>query len=134
MRILHLFHQSLTELLKLILPNQVVNKKLSAYETENLQSAIQTTWVFFMLFIMVFAVGLCVLTFMGLEFESSLIVTLSSLTNTGPAYNLFTSDSLEYRVFREPVQIVLCFLMILGRIETLVLIAFLNPYHWMKFK
>lgn len=131
-RAVHLFHQSSNELSKLAMPNQVIKVKWAPYSLSTLQASLQITWVFFMLFIVVFAFGLCMLTLLGLTFESAIVVALSSLTNTGPALSLFSIDSLEYRAFRAPVQILLCLLMILGRIETLVFIAFLNPYHWFK--
>ena len=72
------------------------------------------------------------LTFAGMSFENSFIMSISALCNNGPLFSAIIQPLdlyLELTVFSK--YIIIC-AMILGRIEILLLFALFNPELWGK--
>jgi trk system potassium uptake protein TrkH len=65
----------------------------------------------------------------GLSFERSLALAVAGLTTTGPAIRTL-GDGLVYADLDGAARVILCFAMIVGRMEALVIIALLNPAYW----
>jgi len=87
-------------------------------------------WIFFMLFAMSIAVVMLALSLSGLEFEPALVLTIASLSTTGPLANIATEAPISYALLSPWAKAILSAAMILGRLETLALIALLNPDYW----
>lgn len=87
-------------------------------------------WVFFMLFILSLAAVMVGLAATGLSFETALILGVSTLSTTGPLAGVAAGEAISYGALSDPAKIILGLAMIVGRIETLVLIALLNPSFW----
>ncbi len=87
-------------------------------------------WVFFMLFAMSLTFVTLLLALFGQDFESSLILSISGLSTTGPLI-ILASDT-PIRLFELSAGAKLCYgaAMVLGRLETLAMIALLNPAVW----
>jgi trk system potassium uptake protein len=89
-------------------------------------------WIFFMLFALSIAVIIAALSLLGLGFESSLVLTIASLTNTGPLAVVATADPIPYAGLSDAVKVTLGVAMVVGRMETLALIALIAPGGWRR--
>lgn len=89
-------------------------------------------WLFFMLFALSIAVTMAVLSLLGLSFEDALVLTLAALTTTGQLADLAASDPIRYVELGVAAKVVLAVVMILGRLETLAILALLAPSSWRR--
>ncbi|MCE8471318.1 TrkH family potassium uptake protein, partial [Rhodovulum sulfidophilum] len=89
-------------------------------------------FVFFMLFALSVAVVMVTLGLLGLDFEASMVLTVAALTTTGPLAAAATDPPLSYAALGDGPKMVLAATMVLGRLETLAIIALFNPEFWRK--
>ncbi|WP_435258970.1 TrkH family potassium uptake protein [Thioclava sp. FR2] len=87
-------------------------------------------WLFFMLFALSIAVTMAVLSLLGLDFEGALVLTLAALTTTGQLADLAASNPIQYVDLSSEAKVVLAAVMILGRLETLAILALMAPSSW----
>lgn len=87
-------------------------------------------WVFFMLFILSTAAVMLALAMTGLDFEDAFVLAAASLSTTGPLAAFGGEQPIVYALLSDPAKAVLIGAMILGRLETLALIALFNPGFW----
>jgi trk system potassium uptake protein len=89
----------------------------------------QIAFVFLMLFLVALAVMMIALSATGLEFEESLAVSIASLTTTGPAIGI-AGGEFSYNDLNAFGKLIFGVGMVVGRMETLVIIALFNPSFW----
>lgn len=87
-------------------------------------------WVFFMLFILSTAAIMLALSMTGQGFEDSFVLAAAALSTTGPLAAYGGEHPIIYAALSDPAKLVLIGAMILGRLETLALIALFNPGFW----
>lgn len=87
-------------------------------------------WVFFMLFILSTAAVMLALSMTGQGFEESFVLAAAALSTTGPLAAFGGEYPIVYAMLSDPAKLVLIGAMILGRLETLALIALFNPGFW----
>jgi trk system potassium uptake protein TrkH len=87
-------------------------------------------WIFFMLFAMTLTALTAALALFGQGFESALILALSGLSTTGPLIHTASEDPIRLVELGTGAKLVYAAAMVLGRLETLALIALLNPAIW----
>ena len=87
-------------------------------------------WVFFMLFILSLSAVMLALSLTGLEFEESFVLAAAALTTTGPLAAAGGETPIVYAMLSDTAKTVFMAAMILGRLETLALIALFNPAFW----
>lgn len=87
-------------------------------------------WLSFMLFAVAFAGGMLTLAALGQPFEAAMILTTAALTNTGPLVAVAGATPISVGTLDGAVQTVLALAMVLGRLETLAIVALLNPDFW----
>ncbi len=87
-------------------------------------------WVFFMLFVISLAVTVLAFTFMGIDFEVAMTLTIAALSTTGPLVNVAMDTPIELATLGSTAKFILGGAMVLGRLETLAIIALLNPEFW----
>jgi len=83
--------------------------------------------VFFMVFILSFALITLGLSLTGSSVNEAATLTLGTITNTGPIIDQFNVSSVPIIEFEFLAKIILVVSMVLGRIEVLALLALLNP-------
>ncbi len=128
LRVWALWMQGRRELEKIIHPHSI-----GGGGAENRRLAMRGAWfawIFFMLFAISVALVTAVLTVFGLRFEEALIFCLSALTTTGQLAWLAGEEPLSWAALSAPVKVILGLTMVLGRLETLALIALLAPGNW----
>jgi trk system potassium uptake protein TrkH len=92
-------------------------------------SGARIAFIFLMLFLIALGLVMIALSATGLSFERSLALAVAGLTTTGPAIRTL-GDGLVYADLDGAARVILCFAMIVGRMEALVIIALLNPAYW----
>jgi trk system potassium uptake protein TrkH len=89
-------------------------------------------WIFFMLFALSIAVISVLLSALGASFEDALVLTVATLSTTGPLINVVGDAPIELATLSDAAKGVLCAAMILGRLETLAIVALLTPELWRR--
>jgi trk system potassium uptake protein len=128
LRIYALYKHGAREMGKLIYPNSVAGAGRLGRRIR--REGAYIAWIFFMLFILSLAAVMLALAATGLPFEEALILAVSALTTTGPLAEVAGEVPISYGMLGDAAKLILAAAMILGRIETLVLIALFNPAFW----
>src|SRR6056297_1314624 len=87
-------------------------------------------WIFFMLFALSLAMVTVALTALGQGFESAIVLAVATLSTTGPLISVASEAPIQLLTLAAPTKLVLCAAMVLGRLETLAIIALLHPGLW----
>ena len=128
LRIYSLYLNASREVQFLIHPSSVGGIK--GINKQSLLTGAYNAWLFFMLFFISLAVVTLCFSAGGLNFEGALLMSISALSTTGPLIDLVSYDSLKVLEFGNFNKIVLCFSMILGKLEVLVILSLFNPNVW----
>lgn len=89
-------------------------------------------WIFFMLFALSIAAVTVTLALTGLNFESAVIFAISALSTTGPLVQVALDNGATYAQLGTGAKCILIGAMVLGRMETLAIIALFNPDFWRR--
>ena len=128
LRVYALYLNGLRELERLIYPSSV-------YAEGTEKSRIQRdgafiAWIFFMLFALSLAFVATVLSALGVTFEHALVLAIATLSTTGPLIETAAETPIRLIELNAAAKGVLCATMILGRLETLAIVALLTPDLW----
>lgn len=96
------------------------------------QEAAYMAWLFFMLVALSITMTMMALSLVGVAFEHSTILTIATISNTGPLVDAALAVPLSIVAMSDPVKWILCGAMVLGRLETLAIIALFNPDFWRR--
>ncbi|TCL09332.1 trk system potassium uptake protein TrkH [Shimia isoporae] len=131
LRVYALYLQGLGEMERLVHPSVVIgNRKVGRRRIRRRGAVI--AWVFFMLFAMSLAAITMTLAALGSSFEDALVLAISALTTTGPLTQVAADTPIDLFELNAAHKMVLCVAMVLGRLETLAIIALLSPDLWQK--
>ncbi|MFY0597199.1 MAG: TrkH family potassium uptake protein [Cognatishimia sp.] len=128
LRVYALYLQGLREMERLVHPSSISG---SGSRTKRIrrQGAL-IAWVFFMLFALSLAGVTLLLTGLGIGFQDGLVLAISALSTTGPLAQSAVSVPVDILSESAGVKVVLSAAMVLGRLETLAIIALLSPNLW----
>jgi len=87
-------------------------------------------WVFFMLFTISIAVAMLAFSLAGVSVDDSIILAASALSTTGPLVGIATDPGISYASLNDASKLIVMTAMILGRLETLAIIALISPEFW----
>ncbi|MFN5998587.1 MAG: potassium transporter TrkG [Paracoccaceae bacterium] len=113
------------ELEKIIHPNSIGRGGADARRMR--REGAQLAWVFFMLFATSVAIVMALLMLAGVAFEEGMVLAIASLTTTGQLAEIGAADPILYSALSDPVKLILGLAMIVGRLETLALLALILP-------
>lgn len=125
LRVYALLRHGERELERIIHPNSLGHGGPEARRLR--REGAQLAWVFFMLFAVSIAVTVTILSILRVGFEPALVLALSGLTTTGQLASLGAPQPIAYGDLSDTVKAVLCLAMIVGRLETLALLALILP-------
>ena len=128
LRIFALYKHGVREMEKLVQPSSVGGAGQAARRFR--RQGAYVAWIFFMLFALTIAIVSIALAGFGLTFEEAMILTVAALSTTGPLANVAGDLPIALAVLGDGAKAVLVMAMILGRLETLAIIALLNPEFW----
>ena len=130
LRVYALFRHGERELERIVHPSSIGGKGAEARRLR--RQGAYMAWVFFMLFAMSIGVTVLMLSMAGLAFEPALVLAISALTTTGPLAEVALADPIGYGGLSVAVKAILGLAMVVGRLETLALIALLAPGGWRR--
>jgi trk system potassium uptake protein TrkH len=126
-RFLLLLKQGMREVKRLIHPNAVFIIKIGGKPLSD--RVIQAVWGFFSAYVAAFVVILLILMLTGLDQISAFSATAATMNNLGPGLNEVGSN---YAGVSDIGKWVLCFAMLLGRLEIFTLLVLLTPAFWRR--
>jgi trk system potassium uptake protein TrkH len=126
-RVLLLFKQGYRELTRMVHPAAVVPVKVGRKSMP--PRVIDAVWGFFATYVVVFALLLLLLMATGLNQETAFSAVVACLNNLGPGLG---DISLNYSSLDSIQLSLLCFAMLLGRLEIFTLLILLTPVFWRK--
>ena len=130
LRVYALFRHGERELERLIHPSSIGGAGQQARRLR--REGAYFAWLFFMLFALSISVIVGLLALLGLEFEPALVLTISALTTTGQLADLAAATPIRYVELGGAEKGVLAFAMVVGRLETLAILALLSPASWQR--
>ncbi|WP_170788678.1 TrkH family potassium uptake protein [Ruegeria lacuscaerulensis] len=87
-------------------------------------------WIFLMMFALTAALFNMLLAAMGAGFEQAMVLTVAALSTTGPLIELATDVPLRLIDLSSNAKLTMCAAMVIGRLETLAIIALITPTLW----
>jgi len=128
LRVYALFRHGQREIERLVHPDSVGGSGADARRIR--RQGAYLAWIFFMLFgLSLFGVML-LLSLTGVQFETAMILAVAALSTTGPLAQIAAENPVSYGGIPDAAQTILALAMVLGRLETLAIIALLNPEFW----
>ena len=128
LRLIALGRQSQRELERLLYPSSIGGSGPQARRLRG--PGAYAAWLFVMLWVMSATLVLLALSLTGQRFEPALIFTLSALSTTGPLAAVAAEAPLSWALLSDAGRIIAGLAMILGRLETLALVALISPEFW----
>ena len=124
-RVLIMINQAYKEILKTIHPNAVLTSKIG---TKVIDAKIaEKVWGFFSIYVFIFMFLLMAMLGTGLDFESAFSAVGACLNNLGPGLGEVANN---YTNVSNVGKMILCFAMILGRLEIFTLLVLFTPSFW----
>ncbi len=87
-------------------------------------------WIFFMLFALSLALVTVTLAALGIEFQEAIVLAIAMISTTGPLTQVAAEEPINLLELGAAAKLVLSAAMVLGRLETLAIIALFNPGLW----
>jgi len=126
-RVILLFKQGVREIFRLIHPSAQIPVKIGGKAmSENVSNAI---WGFFALYVASFSVMMLLLMASGLNQVTAFSALAACLNNLGPGLG---DVGANYKDINDFSKWVLCFAMLLGRLEIFTLLVILTPAFWRR--
>ncbi|MEQ8952647.1 MAG: potassium transporter TrkG, partial [Gammaproteobacteria bacterium] len=126
-RILLIFKQGIREVQRLIHPRAVIPIKLGRRPVPD--RVIEAVWGFFAVYVLVFMVMLLLLLATGIEIITAFSAVGACLNNLGPG---LAGVSVHYAELPGTAKWILCFAMLLGRLEVFTLLVLFTPMFWRR--
>ncbi len=94
--------------------------------------AMSIVWVFVMLYALTLSVCALGLTATGLKFVEAFAGSIAAISNTGPLLGLITGEEGGYTTYSPMARYMLCAAMVVGRMETLAVVALCSVSAWRR--
>lgn len=125
MRLMLIYKQGIRELKQLIHPHAVIPLKVGNRRVE--ATVVSAVWSFFAVYTFSFITIMLLLMATGLDFITAFSSVAGSLNNLGPGLG---DVSANYGSISDFAKGVLCFAMLLGRLEVFTLLVLFTPMFW----
>jgi trk system potassium uptake protein TrkH len=126
-RFLLLIKQGMREVTRLIHPSAVIPIKIGGKPLS--EQVINSVWGFFATYVAIFSILLLLLMWAGLDQITAFSAVAATMNNLGPGLG---DVALNYSTIPDFTKWVLCFAMLLGRLEIFTLLVLLTPAFWRK--
>jgi trk system potassium uptake protein TrkH len=125
MRLMLIYKQGARELKQLVHPNAVIPLKVGRTRVE--ATVVSAVWSFFAVYTTSFIIIMLLLMATGLDFTTAFSAVAASLNNLGPGLGEVAAN---YSSINEVAKGLLCFTMLLGRLEVFTLLVLFTPMFW----
>lgn len=126
-RFLLLLKQGMREINRLVHPNAVIPIKVGGKPLP--ERVVDSVWGFFATYVAIFSIILLLLMLAGLDQVTAFSAVAATMNNLGPGLG---DVALNYSSIPDFTKWVLCFAMLLGRLEIFTLLVLLTPAFWRK--
>lgn len=126
-RVLLILKQGYREIMRLVHPNAVIPVKLGNKPISD--RVLEAVWGFFSVYLIVFIIMLIALLGTGLDQVTAWSAVGASLNNLGPGLGDVAAN---YGNLNETAKWILCFAMLLGRLEVFTLLVLFTPAFWKR--
>lgn len=126
-RVLLLIKQGMREFKRLVHPNAHLVVKVGGVSLS--EKVIEAVWGFFATYVVVFIVTMMLLMIMGLDQVSAFSAVVACLNNLGPGLGEVGPN---FASISDPAKWLLCFTMLLGRLEIFTLLVLFTPVFWRR--
>ncbi|MEM9580093.1 MAG: potassium transporter TrkG [Pseudomonadota bacterium] len=130
LRVFTLYLNGVREMQKLIHPSSVGGR--GANNRRIRRQGAYTAWVFFMLFALSVTLVVLVMTAYGASFQDALVLAVAALSTTGPLLDVASSEVISLADIPSGAKLAFAAATVLGRLETLAIIALLSPDLWRR--
>lgn len=127
MRVMLICKQGIREIYRLIHPNAIIPVKVGNKPVQD--RVIEAVWGFFAVYVISFMVMFLLLLATGLDFITAFSAIGASINNLGPGMG---DVSQHYGAINSTAKWILCFAMLLGRLEVFTLLVLLTPAFWRR--
>ncbi|MBL4679809.1 MAG: potassium transporter [Pseudomonadales bacterium] len=127
MRVMLICKQGLREIHRLIHPNAIFPIKINKRPVSN--NIIESVWGFFSIYVIIFLFMTLAMMYSGMDFLTAFSAVGASINNLGPGLG-DVSD--HYGDITDSAKLLLCFAMMLGRLEIFTLLVLFTPMFWRK--
>ncbi|MBE9540101.1 MAG: potassium transporter [Proteobacteria bacterium] len=125
MRLMLIYKQGIRELKQLVHPQAVIPLKVGKRRVE--ATVVSAVWSFFAVYVISYIIIMLVLMATGMDFITAFSAVAASLNNLGPGLGQVASN---YSAVSDTAMGVLCFSMLLGRLEIFTLLVLFTPMFW----
>jgi len=125
MRVMLIFKQGMRELKQLVHPQAIIPLKVGGRRVE--ATVVSAVWSFFAIYMTTFIVLMILLMLTGIDFTTSFSAVAATLNNLGLG---IAGVSAGFGELSEPTKAILCFAMLLGRLEIFTLMVLFTPAFW----
>lgn len=126
-RVLLLYKQGVREIHRLIHPSAVLAVKVGKITVPD--RVIEAVWGFFAMYVVAFIAMFLLLIATGLDLMTAFSAVGACITNLGPGMGEVAAN---YSSINSPAKWVLCFAMLLGRLEVFTLLVLFSPMFWRR--
>ncbi|SFF79006.1 TrkH family potassium uptake protein [Neptunomonas qingdaonensis] len=126
-RVLLILKQGHREIMRLVHPNAVIPVKLGNKPISD--RVLEAVWGFFSVYLIVFIIMLIALLGTGLDQVTAWSAVGAALNNLGPGLG---DVAVHYGNLNETAKWILCFAMLLGRLEVFTLLVLFTPAFWKR--
>ncbi|UTA47926.1 TrkH family potassium uptake protein [Simiduia sp. 21SJ11W-1] len=127
MRVMLICKQGYREIKRLIHPSAIIPIKVGKKSVPD--RVVEAVWGFFAVYIISFMVMFLLLLATGLDFVTSFSAVGASINNLGPGMG---DVAAHYGNINDPAKWILCFAMLLGRLEVFTLLVLFTPMFWRR--
>ncbi|WP_293268406.1 TrkH family potassium uptake protein [Neptunomonas sp.] len=126
-RVLLILKQGYREIMRLVHPNAVIPVKLGNKPISD--RVLEAVWGFFSVYLIVFIIMMIALLGTGLDQVTAWSAVGAALNNLGPGLG---DVAVNYGNLNETAKWILCFAMLLGRLEVFTLLVLFTPAFWKR--
>jgi trk system potassium uptake protein len=130
LRVYALFRHGERELERLVHPSSIGGKGAAARRLR--EEGAYVAWIFFILFAVTIAIVMMALSLVEQPFEAAMILAVSALTTTGALAETAGVQPILYGELDGAAQAILAVTMVIGRLETLAILALFAPDGWRR--
>lgn len=124
-----LIKNSWMEMRRPIHPNAILSVKFNGHSVS--MEIIYKVMAFFLMYILIFLFGVVSLSIMGLDFETSIGASISSIGNIGPGIGSIGPVD-NFAFMPDAAKWLLGFMMLLGRLEIFTVLILFTPHFWRR--
>jgi len=126
-RFLLLLRQGMREIMRVIHPNAIIPIKVGGKAMP--PRVVESVWGFFSAYVAAFVIIMLIMMMTGLDQVTAFSAVAATMNNLGPGLG---EVALNYSSLEAAAKWVLCFAMLLGRLEIFTLLVLLTPAFWRK--